>query len=200
MNEIADGLHHWTAQHPKIGQLVNSWWLPGASVAIDPLAPPTPVAEAAQEVVLSNRHHFRDSAHFARATVSAPRAGLHEFSEGQAVHPYDPGDRLVGGAIVVHEVGGICPDDMALELPGARALLLADGAVRGPDAGELGFVPDALMDDPPATKAALLEAFARLAELDFDHLLLAHGEPIMGEGRAALHDLVAVGGRTAFEL
>ena len=57
------------------------------------------------------------------------------------------------------------------------------------------------MDDPPATKRGLLAACARLlAELDFEHLLLAHGGPVIGDGRELLQDLVDSGGRTAFEM
>ncbi len=46
------------------------------------------------------------------------------------------------------------------------------------------------MDDPERTKAALREAYGRIAELDFDTLLLAHGNPIVGGGREALRDFV----------
>ena len=57
------------------------------------------------------------------------------------------------------------------------------------------------MDDPPATKRSLLAAFARLLdELHFEHVLLAHGDPLIGDGRVQLEELVATGGRTAFEL
>ena len=42
-------------------------------------------------------------------------------------------------------------------------------------------------DDPTAVKEGLFASYTRLAaELDFDHLLLAHGEPIAGTGREAL--------------
>ena len=57
------------------------------------------------------------------------------------------------------------------------------------------------MDDPPATKRGLLAACERLLEeLDFEHLLLAHGGPVIGDGRELLQDLVDCGGRTAFEM
>ncbi len=102
------------------------------------------------------------------------------------------------------ELDAICPDDTALHIPAARALVIADGVVRGGPyggAGPLGFVPDSLMDDPPETKRGLLAACARLlAEIDFDHLLLAHGGPVIGDGRELLADLVECGGRTAFEM
>ena len=53
----------------------------------------------------------------------------------------------------------------------------------------------------PTEKRALLEAYRRaLDELDFDHVLMAHGGPVVGEGRAQLQAFVDSGGRTAFEL
>ena len=42
------------------------------------------------------------------------------------------------------------------------------------------------MDEPERTKEGLREAYRRLAALDFDHLLLAHGEPFVSDGREAL--------------
>jgi hypothetical protein len=57
------------------------------------------------------------------------------------------------------------------------------------------------MDDPERTKQGLLQAFARLLErYEFEHLLLAHGGPIIGDGRRGLQELIAAGGRTAFEM
>jgi len=98
----------------------------------------------------------------------------------------------------------ICPDDTALHLPEQRAVVFADGVVRGGEygaGGPLGFVPDKLMDDPEQTRRGLLASCARLLkELDFESLLLAHGGPVIGEGRALLGDLVGRGGRTAFEM
>jgi hypothetical protein len=56
------------------------------------------------------------------------------------------------------------------------------------------------MDDPPATRRGLLYSCSRLLEqLDFDHLLLAHGGPVIGNGRALLQEMVDAGGRTAFD-
>ena len=55
----------------------------------------------------------------------------------------------------------------------------------------LSFVPDSFMDDPERTKAELKAAYARLCELDFDHLLLAHGVPVVGGANAELRAFVA---------
>jgi glyoxylase-like metal-dependent hydrolase (beta-lactamase superfamily II) len=212
MDEVLPGVHHWTSIHPKIHIEVSSYWL-DEGVAIDPLIPEPegiewfagrPVAPVA--VLLSNRHHYRDSAVFAErfgCAVHCNERGLHEFGGGEKVTGFDFGDALPGGA-VAQEVAGICPDDTGLFLPAARALVFADAVVRGGPHGQdgaLGFVPDSLMDDPPLTKRRILASCERLlADLEFDHLLLAHGGPLIGDGRAQLADLLASGGRTAFEL
>ena len=211
MDEILPGVFHWTAEHPVIHSEVSSYWLKDAGVLIDPLVPPELGLEwfatrtvAPTTILLSNRHHYRDSARFEGAfgcAVHCNRAGLHEFTD-RVVHGFDIGAQLPGD-VVPREVGAICPDDTALHLPDARALLFADGIVRGGPpggSGPLGFVPDVYMDDPPHTKRGLLAACERLLdELDFQHLLLAHGGPVIPDGRALLRDLVDRGGRTAFE-
>lgn len=213
MQEIIPGVFHWTAIHPNIHSEVSSYWLDDAGVLIDPLVPPEegldwfagrPTPPSA--VLLSNRHHYRDSGRFAErfgCTVHCNRRGLHAFADGREVEGFDIGDRLPGGAIAF-EFGAICPDDTALALPALGAVSLADGIVRGGPRGadgKLGFVPDSLMDDPPATKRAILECCSRLlAELDFTHLLLAHGGPVLGDAREQLQELLDSGGRTAFEM
>jgi hypothetical protein len=110
---------------------------------------------------------------------------MHEFTDGEPVEPFDFGDELPGG-VTAHEVGVICPDETALYLPRHHALALADGGVRWEPGDTLGFVPDYLMDEPEKTKEGLREAYRRLAQLDFRHLLLAHGEPFVGDGREVL--------------
>jgi glyoxylase-like metal-dependent hydrolase (beta-lactamase superfamily II) len=189
MEEIAPGIWHWTARHPKIGIDVSSYWLPGERVLLDPLAVPAEVDEV-EEILLSNRHHLRDSLAARErfgAAVRAPRPGMHEFAEDDQVEPYEFGDSLAGGAVTAHEVGAICPDEAALHIPSVRALSVADGVLHY--GGELRFVPDGLMDDPEETKTGLRRAYARLAdELEFDHLLTAHGSPVVGDAQARLRE------------
>lgn len=213
MNEILPGVFHWPAIHPKIHFEVSSYWLEDGGVLIDPLVPSDAGLEwfAARTapptaILLSNRHHYRDSARFAErfgCQVWCNRAGLHEFTHGEQVEGFDAGAFLPGGVLAC-EIDAICPDETALYLPEPRALVIADGIVRGGPQGQvgpLGFVPDGLMDDPEATKRGLLGAFGRLLEqLEFQHVLLAHGGPLIGDGRAQLQDFVHGGGRTAFEL
>ena len=124
------------------------------------------------------------------ATVRCVRDGLHEFEGSKPVQPFDFGDELSGG-VVAHEVGAICPDETALYLPVHRALAIADGAVRWKEGGPLAFVPDSLMDEPERTKRGLRDVIPAARRLDFDHLLLAHGEPFVGNGREVLQAFAA---------
>lgn len=201
MQEIAPGLFHWTALHEGIGKDVCSYYLSDSGVVIDPLFPSDgfdggdPVDWLAQHgpptaILLSNRHHYRHSGRLVDAfavPVFASEPGIHEFLPDQHVQPFNFGDELPGG-VVTHEVGVICPDETAFEIPSARALALADGVVRF-DAldSPLGFVPDFLLgDDPEAIKAGLRSVYERMLELDFEHLLLAHGQPAIGNGKQQL--------------
>jgi hypothetical protein len=195
VEEIVPGIWHWSAAHPRIEIVVHSYYLSEARTLIDPIAPAEGLDWFEKHgppaaVVLTNRHHFRSSGQFAERfgiNVRCAREGVHEFTHGEPVEPFDVGDELPGG-IVVHGVGAICPDETALHVPRLEALALADGAVRWEPGSPLAFVPDSFMDEPEQTKAGLRESYRRLAELDFRHLLLAHGEPFVGNGRETLAD------------
>jgi hypothetical protein len=193
VEEIVPGVWHWAAPHPRIKIPVHSYYVAAEGTLIDPIAPAEGLDWFAahgppSQILLTNRHHYRSSGAFSErfdASVRCVREGMHEFVHGEPVQPFDFGDQLPGD-IVAHEVDAICPDETALYLRGYRALAIADGAVRLEENGPLAFVPDSLMDEPEQTKQGLREAYRRLAELDFDHLLLAHGEPFIGNGREML--------------
>jgi hypothetical protein len=194
VQEIAPGIWHWKAPHPRIGMEVSSYFLPGPGVLLDPLVPDDELERLEElgpprHILLTNRHHWRDCQKLADRfglTVRAPRVGMHEFAEDDPVEPYDFGETLAGGAVTVHEVGSICPDEAAFHIPAVSALAVADGVV---SYDGLRFVPDNLMDDPKDTKAGLREAYGRLAaELEFDNLLVAHGDPVVGAARERLRE------------
>ena len=192
MHEIAPGIRHWTAPHPTIGTKVSSYWLPDLRVLLDPLAVPEEV-DGVDEIVLSNRHHKRDAFEAAArfgAPVRVPRVGLHEFAEDDPVEPYDFEEPFADGAVTAYQVTAYWPDDGALHIPSASALAIADTVV---NYGGIRFVPDHLMgDDPEAEKRDIKQTLARLAEeLEFEHLLLAHGAPVPGEGRERLREFAA---------
>ena len=118
---------------------------------------------------------------------------MHEFECGPKVEGFAFGEELAPG-ITAHQLGAICPDDTAPHIrTGGGALAFADGLTR-PRGGGLAFVPGFLMgDDPSAVRAGLHETLRGLLDLDFDSLLFAHGEPLIGGGKVALREFVAGG-------
>ena len=210
MDEILPGIWHWVTPNPSIGgTLVSSYWLDESGVLIDPLlseetglgwleARPTPP----QAVVLANRHHYRDSGRIHQrfgCPVHVPNAGLHDFSDTAHVVGYQPGDELPGG-LSPFVIGSLSPDEDGLFLEPASAIWVGDTLVRSATDSQsrIGWVLDSLMDEPERTKDGLLQAFSEVLEnYEFDHLMLAHGLPLIGNGRAELEQLVREGGRTA---
>jgi hypothetical protein len=189
MHEIAPGIHHWTAKHPNIKIDVSSYWLTGPKLLLDPLSVPGDV-DAVEEIVLSNRHHKREAFEAAErfgASVRVPRVGLDEFGDDQPVEPYDFEEPFAEGAVTAYQVTEYWPGDCALHIPSVSALAIADTVI---NYGGLRFVPDNLMgDDPEAEKRDMKATLGRLAEeLEFEHLLLAHGDPVPGEGRERLRE------------
>jgi hypothetical protein len=200
MREITEGIVHWTTFHEGIGTEVSSYFVPAVGALIDPREPEEGVDAVAaygepDRALLTNRHHLRHAARFREAfgylMILANEHGMHEFDDGTPeVTPFAFGDEVADG-IVALEVGAICPDETCFRIDhGGGALAFADGLVRFGD--EIGFVSDALLgDDPEAVKAGLRAAVQRLVDEPFEHLLFAHGDPIVGDGRAALERFLA---------
>jgi hypothetical protein len=202
IREVLPGIYHWTAIHPKIRLPVDSYYIEPARVVVDPLVPreglewfegrPPP-----SQVILTNRLHLRHSERYAQAfgcPIRCSQAGVHAFERGPQVEGFAFGEELAP-AITAHQLGAICPDDTALHIRTASggALAFADGVTR-PRGGGLAFVPGFLMgDDPSAVRAGLRESLRGLLDLDFDHLLFAHGEPLIGGAQAALREFIAGG-------
>jgi hypothetical protein len=195
MQEIAPGIFHWTAYHEGIKMDVHSHYLPESLALIDPMVPPEGLDWFAEHgpperILLTNRHHYRHSGRFVDrfgSRVLCHRAGLHEFAGGPAVEGFKFGDNVAPG-VTAHEVDAICPEEAAFHIEaGGGALSCADGVVRmeGP---ALTFVPDYLLgDEPEDVKQGLRAAYRKLAEeLDFDILLMAHGDPVIGGARETL--------------
>ena len=196
MQEILTDIFHWRAEHPDIHVVVDSYYVAGLDPAclIDPLEPAEGLAwfegrEPPRHIYLTNRLHERHCRTFVDAfgcAVWCHRSGLHEFADSELeVRPYEHGDEMPGG-IRALEVAVLCPEETALHIPLAGGLLsIGDAIIRDTD---LCFVSDPLLgDDPPAIKRGIRDAFLRLCEeVEFDHLLLAHGEPVIGGGKEVL--------------
>jgi hypothetical protein len=192
VEEIAPGLWHWTARRETIGKEVSSYYLAEERAVIDPMTPPErPEWFQPEHAILTCRHHSRD----AWALGCPPwvvEQGVHELEGRGEFHTYSWGDELPGG-IIACEVDALSPDETALFIPARRALAIGDGVVRWDGVEGLTFVPDFLMDDPEETRAGLKAAYRRLlADLEFDHLLLAHGDPVISDAKQQLAALVEV--------
>lgn len=199
MNELLPDLFAWTAFHEGIRMDVSSYFAGGeAATLVDPKLPEggLEAIEAIgrpRAIVLTNRHHLRDSERLAEAfgcPILCHEDGLHEFAdEGPSVTDFRFGDELRPGVEAL-EVAAITPEETALHIAvGAGALAFADGIIRY--GGEIGFVPDFLLDDDPeAVKRGVRESMRRLLGRDFDTVLFAHGDPIAAGGKAALERFV----------
>jgi len=190
VNEIAPGVWHWTAHRESIDSEVSSYYLAQERVAIDPMLPrERPEWFQPEHAILTCRHHSRHAWEMGLEPWVVEQ-GAHELEGRGAFRTYRWGDELPGG-IVAHEVDALSPDETALYLPRHRALAIGDGVVRWQGVEGLTFVPDSLMDDPERTREGLKAAYRRLlGELDFEHLLLAHGDPVVGTAREELQALV----------
>jgi hypothetical protein len=195
IHEVLPGVMHWTAPHPSSGWESASHYLVEVGILIDPIAPLEGLdwfdGREIGEILLTNRHHTRSSFEIQDrlgVTIRAPQTGMHELPADR-VRPYEFGEELSAG-IRPHAISETWPDETALEIPGHRAVAIADGVV---NYHGLSFVPDFLLgDDAEAERQRLRDGFARLAaEVEFEHLLLAHGTPIIGEGRERLARSVA---------
>lgn len=199
MQEVLPGIFHWTALHEKLKIEVSSYYLVDEGVLIDPMMPAEGIEwfrkhNPPKHILLTNRHHYRHSSALVEefdCNILCHSSGLREFTKGEQVQPFEFGDKLPG-EIEAYEVGAICPDETALLIPQSTGIIaIADGVIRMQD-GPLVFVPDFLMgDDPEEVKRGLTASYQKLLALDFDHLLLAHGEPWIEGGKAAMQQFVA---------
>jgi hypothetical protein len=191
MREVLPGVFHWTAMHEAIGVRVSSYYVEPAGIVIDPKLPEGGFAQmpgVPQQVVLTSGLHDRDAQAFADeygVPIRAPRQAAERLGDTLAVETFDDGDEIAPGVTAI-EIDAICPDEYALQIAVAEgAIAFADGLMRYGE--QPSFVPDQLLgDDPEAVKAGLRQRFGDLLTRDFDHLLFAHGEPLIGGGKDAL--------------
>lgn len=195
MQEVLPGIWDWTARHESLGAPVHSHAVRGSLV--DPMVPDDGGLDALrrlepERIVLTNRHHDRHAEPIAREfglPVLCHRDGLHEFdAKALDPEPYDDGSEVAPG-IHAHEALEGWHGECALHVPDARLLILADTAIR--EGGELSFVPDRYLgDDPEEEKRHIRAGLRSLLELDFDHALFAHGEPLIGGAKDALREFL----------
>lgn len=209
IDELTDGIWRWTAPHPEWHRADHPWTHEVASFAVaaghdlilvDPLAP----ADAAPfwseldrlveqtgarrvPVLLTIHYHVRSAAEVSRrygkrldVTVHGHESVRAHLGRGVPFEAIKPGDELPAGA-EAFAIGSPRRREMPLLLPGARALAFGD-AVVGVD-GDL-RVWQVVEGDGQREwyEKRFLPTLLPLAELDFDHVLVTHGPPVVGDG------------------
>lgn len=199
LEEILPGLVQWSSFHEGIGQNVRSAFELDSGTLIDPMEPEERLPALAalgtpERIVLTNRHHYRDSARFVErfeCPVLCHREGLDHFSDAQAVEGFAFGDELTQGVYAL-ELGAICPEETVVALDVAYGVLCFGDGVTRDEEGSLAFMPDGLLgDDPAHVKQGLNESLRALLQEEFDALLFAHAEPVLGGGKAMLSEFLS---------
>jgi hypothetical protein len=195
MEEILPGIYHWTAHHEGIGAPVSSYYVESAAAVIDPMVPEEGLewfdGKPLERVLLANRHHYRHADRFADrfdVPVLANEKGLHELEGKPAVESFSFGDEVAPG-VVAQGFEDSWPDEGVLVIADKNAIVLADGVMRY--GGNVSFVPDQYLGDDPEEEKTVLRAAVRrvLDGLDFDAVLVGHGDPITSGGKAELQQL-----------
>jgi hypothetical protein len=187
IRDVAPGLWLWRQRHPswKPGEdwegYVSSFAAEsrGVKLVIDALAPPADAAgvwrrldEHAPGVALVLKpDHVRDIDLFVRrygVTAYGPHLFWRDDIPRSELSPIFPGDVLPGGVLVLRDARERL--ERPVYLPEQRAIVFADGM-----SGEGGVLR------PWATawhEERVLPALRELLDLDFEHVLVSHGEPV----------------------
>jgi hypothetical protein len=196
MQEILPGLFHWTTFHEDVRANVSSYYVQPAEAIIDPRVPEEGLGVFAQlgdpqQVILTTGLHRRHAERFAEElgmTIRAPLQARERLGDELDFEPYNDADEVAPGITAI-EIDVLCPDEYALHVDVAEgALAIADGIT---NYGSLGFFADDLLGaHPERVKEGLKNRFRAQLERDFDHLLFAHGDPVVGNGKRILRDFV----------
>lgn len=213
VNELAPDLWRWTAPHPDWSpedeeggegwpRDVGCLYLetPDALVLFDPLAP----ADEAERrrfwrgldrdverlgpphVLLTVFWHARSSQEildrYAGAHVWAHESAAEKIGDRvRYTDTFAIGDALPGG---VEALDALRADEVMYWLPEQRALVTGD-VILGARGGGVRLCPDSWL--PKGTsREEFREALRSALDLPVEHVLVSHGEPVLGGGRDAL--------------
>ena len=187
IRDVAPGLWLWRQPHPAWRDGYD--WEPevssvavesrGVTLVLDPLAPPPGEREVWERleafrpevVVILKPDHVRDVDLFVRwysARAYGPFLFWPDDVPRVELTPVEPGDELPGGVRALEDGRGRM--ETPVYLPEQRALVFAD-ALTAP-AGEL------RVWSSPRHEERTLPALRAMLSLEFEHVLVSHGEPL----------------------
>ena len=187
IRDVAPGLWLWRQPHPSWEEGAD-WEAEVASFAVesrgerlllDPLAPPPSAREVYDRiearrpstVVVLKPDHVRDVDLFVRwygAAAYGPQLYWRDDVPDTEVELCRPGTELPGGLLALYDGRGT--QETPLYLPEQRALVFAD-ALTAPE-GEL------RVWSTPWHEERVVPALRAMLDLDFEHVLVSHGEPV----------------------
>lgn len=195
LEEIAPGLHRWTARHEEWGEDVGSLALEtdDGLVLIDPIEPP-PELRNPDHVLLTVFWHYRSTPNLTGARVWASSRSVRAFANrGVTVtDPIGADTELPGGARAFETARH---GEFVYWLPRQRAVAVGDvllGAGAKPRATEdpLRLCPERWLGSS-ATHADLRESLRPLLDLPVQRVLVSHGQPVLRAGKRALERVLS---------
>jgi glyoxylase-like metal-dependent hydrolase (beta-lactamase superfamily II) len=187
LRDVTAGLWLWRLEHPDWRPGLE--WQPtvtstcvesrGEVALLDPLAPPDESSEVWARldarpptlVVVLKPDHVRDVDLFVRrygVRAYGPHLFFRDDVPETELEGIQPGDELPGGLVALYDGRG--RNETPMWLPEQRALVFAD-ALTAPE-GEL------RVWSTPWHEERALPALEKLLELPFEHVIVAHGEPV----------------------
>ena len=217
MREISPGIWSWATRHPEwhpgeFGAEVVSYALRQGrdTLLIDPLLPEEKtqaflgkldaVVRGRLTIAVTLGYHTRSAAPLAsryegtrHVEIIGPKGVELRLSKGAPFKAISAGDKLPFG-ITAYAVGSPRRQELPLLVPKAKALVFADTIVE--HRGELRLWDQRKQDAKRRrwTRERLIPTLEPLLELDFDRVLVTHGNPVLRGGRKALKRALEAGG------
>jgi hypothetical protein len=202
MDEILPGLWRWTGRHPEwhpgeFGKEVACFAArsDGGTLLVDPLVLDDAQREALDGVVqgkvrilITIPYHVRSCEELAQrytGTIHGNQLIAKRLAKSAPFHGAEPGAD-VGGA-VFHRIGNPRRAEMPVELRSHQALAFGDAVVE--TGGGSVRVWDSPLDSDSRRRwwhDRYLPTLAALTELDVQHVLPTHGQPVLKTGKQAL--------------
>jgi hypothetical protein len=210
MEQMTEGLWRWTARHPEwhpgeFGAEVASFAVRAGdtTLLIDPLLPadPSSLLDVIDEslagrlaILITIPYHVRSAEELwrryrgdAETTIHGHRAAAKRLGDRSAFREIEPGVPLPGG-VTAHTIGKPRRYEMPLHVPSHGALVFGDAVAES--GGRLVVWSTERVDAKVERfyRERFNPTFEPLLELDFDTVLVTHGEPLLSGGKRALRN------------